>query len=76
MNRIKTPLVTLILLAGLLTVALLIGSLGAPIAAAQEGCTWHCFDGTTYRDDYACGYDPLNCSFCDLVCPAILQPST
>lgn len=76
MRRIKTPLVALILMAGLLTCALLIGSLGAPTASAADDCTWHCFDGQTYTKDFACGYEPRNCSFCDLVCPEILQPGT
>lgn len=77
MKRVRIPLVALILMAGLMTLALLIGGLSAPTAsAADDGCTFHCFDGRIYRDDFACGYEPKDCSFCDLVCPGILQPST
>lgn len=76
MKRMKTPLVALILMAGLLTAALLIGSLGAPMASADDGCKFNCWDGTVQEDGLTCRFPARNCSWCELICPAILEPST
>jgi hypothetical protein len=77
MKRVKIPLVALILMAGLMTFALLIGSLSAPIASATDnGCRFNCWDGTVQEDGLNCRYPARNCSWCELICPEILQPST
>lgn len=76
MRRIKTPLVALILMAGLLTSALLIGSLGAPTASADDGCRFNCWDGTIQEDGLSCRYPARNCTWCELICSEILQPGT